>query len=57
VVFKGEINHRNVKMRWGHLKIFCRTTLPILSRLGTNHPGEGGFKFVQTKGIALSKGR
>jgi hypothetical protein len=23
---------------WGHLKIFSRTTGPILTRLGTNHP-------------------
>jgi hypothetical protein len=32
-------NHKNVKMGWGHLKIFfSKTTMPILSRLGTNHP-------------------
>jgi hypothetical protein len=32
-------NHKNVKMRWGHLKKnFSRTTGPILTRLGTNHP-------------------
>jgi hypothetical protein len=32
-------NHKNVKMGWGHLKIFfSRTTGPILARLGTNHP-------------------
>jgi hypothetical protein len=32
-------NHKNVKMEWGHLKIFfSRTTGPILTRLGTNHP-------------------
>jgi hypothetical protein len=32
-------NHKNVKMGWGHLKIFfSRITGPILSRLGTNHP-------------------
>jgi hypothetical protein len=32
-------NHKNVKMGWGHLKIFfSRTTRPILSRLGTDHP-------------------
>jgi hypothetical protein len=31
-------NHKNVKMGWGHLKIFSsRTTGPILSRLGRNH--------------------
>jgi hypothetical protein len=32
-------NHKNVKLGWGHLKIFfSRTTEPILIRLGTNHP-------------------
>jgi hypothetical protein len=31
-------NHKNVKMGWGHLKIFFfRTTGPILTRLCTNH--------------------
>jgi hypothetical protein len=43
---KGD-NHKNVKMEWGHLKIFCRTTWPILTRLGTNHPWDEGFKFIQ----------
>jgi hypothetical protein len=32
-------NHKNVKMGWGHLKIFSsRTTGPILTKLGTSHP-------------------
>jgi hypothetical protein len=32
-------NHKNVKIGWGHLKIFLsRTTGPILTRLGTDHP-------------------
>jgi hypothetical protein len=32
-------NHKNVKMGWGHLKIFSsRTNGPILIRLSTNHP-------------------
>jgi hypothetical protein len=44
-------NHKNIKMGWGHLKIFSRTTGPILTRLGTNHSK------VQIKVIALSKGR
>jgi hypothetical protein len=35
---------------------FSRTTGPILTRLGTNHPWGKGFKFVQTKGIALLQG-
>jgi hypothetical protein len=31
-------NKKNVKMGWGHLKIFfSRTTRPILTRLGTDH--------------------
>jgi hypothetical protein len=34
-----EDNHKNVKMGWGHLKIlFSRTTGPLFTRLGTNHP-------------------
>jgi hypothetical protein len=33
-----EDNHKNVKMGWGHLKIFSRTTGPILTRFGTDHP-------------------
>jgi hypothetical protein len=32
-------NHKNVKMGWDHLKI-PRTTGPILTRLGRNHPWE-----------------
>jgi hypothetical protein len=36
-------NHKNVKMGWGHLKIFSKKiTVPILTRLGTNHPWKGG---------------
>jgi hypothetical protein len=32
-------NHKNVKIGWGHLNIvFSRTTMPIVTRLGTNHP-------------------
>jgi hypothetical protein len=32
-------NHKNVKIGWGHLKIFfSRTTGPILIRLGTHYP-------------------
>jgi hypothetical protein len=35
-------NHKNVKMGLGHSKIFSRTTGPILTTLGINHPwGEG----------------
>jgi hypothetical protein len=39
VLFKGEII---VKMGWDHLKI-SRTTGPILTRLGTNHPWVQGI--------------
>jgi hypothetical protein len=39
VLFKGEII---TIMGWGHLKISSsRTTRPILTSLGTNHPLEG----------------
>jgi hypothetical protein len=32
-------NQKNVKMGWGHLRIFfSRTTGQILTRLGTNYP-------------------
>jgi hypothetical protein len=36
-------NYKNVKLGRSHLKIFfSRTTGPILTRLGTNHPwGKG----------------
>jgi hypothetical protein len=38
-------NHKNVKMGWGHLKIFfSRTTGPILTRLVTNHPWVKGIQ-------------
>jgi hypothetical protein len=43
-------------MGWGHLKIFSRTTGPILTRLGINHPWGRGFKFVRRKGIAPPQG-
>jgi hypothetical protein len=44
-------------MEWGHLKIFFSiTTGPIVTRLGTNHPGGRGFRFVQMKGTALLQG-
>jgi hypothetical protein len=49
-------NHKNVKIGWGHLNIFSKTTGPILTRLGINHPCGRGLKFVQMKGIALLQG-
>jgi hypothetical protein len=42
-------NHKNVKMGWGHLKIFSRTTGPILTRLGTNHPWVKGIQDHSSK--------
>jgi hypothetical protein len=42
-------------MGWGHLKI-SRTTGPILTRLGTNHPWGRGLEFVQMKGIVPLQG-
>jgi hypothetical protein len=52
VFFKGGNNHKNVKIGWGHLKIFSRIIGPILTRLYTNQP----WKFVQMKGIAPLQG-
>jgi hypothetical protein len=44
-------------MGWGHLKIlFSRTTGPIFTRLGTNHPWGRAFKVIQKKGMALFQG-
>jgi hypothetical protein len=50
-------NYKNVKMGWGHLKIFfSRSTGPILTRLDINHPRGRGFNFIQMKGIAPLQG-
>jgi hypothetical protein len=50
-------NHKNVKKNCGHLLIFfSRTTGPILTRLGINHPWGRGFKFLEMKGIAFLEG-
>jgi hypothetical protein len=44
-------NHKNVKMGWGHLKIFfSRTTGPILTRLGTNNSWGEGIQFCTHEG-------
>jgi hypothetical protein len=37
-------NHKNIKIGWGHSKTFSRTTWPILTRLGTNHPWVKGIQ-------------
>jgi hypothetical protein len=42
-------------MGWGHLKIyFSRTTRPILTRLGTNHPWVKGIQVCSKEGDSLS---
>jgi hypothetical protein len=43
-------NHKNVKMEWGHLKIFFRTIGPILTRLGRNHPWGKGIEVCTNEG-------
>jgi hypothetical protein len=47
-------NHKNVKMGWCHLKIFTRTTGPILTRLGTNHPWREGIQVCSKEGDCSS---
>jgi hypothetical protein len=43
-------------MEWGHLKIFSRTTGPILTDLSQSVFGGKGLKFVQMKGDAILQG-
>jgi hypothetical protein len=51
---KGD-NHKNVKMGWGNLKIFSRTTSgPILTRLGTKHPWRERIQVFFKEGDRLS---
>jgi hypothetical protein len=45
-------NHNNVKIGWGHLKIFSRTTVPILTRL--NHPWEKWIQISSNDGNCYS---
>ena len=48
-------NHKNVKIGWGHLKIFFyRTTGPILTRLGTNHSWVKGIQVCSKEGDSPS---
>jgi hypothetical protein len=42
--------HENVKVRWGHLKIFSRTIWPILTRFGTNCPWVKGIQISSEEG-------
>jgi hypothetical protein len=44
-------NHRNVKMGWGHLRIFSRTIGPILIR---NYPWVKGIKVCSKEGDSPS---
>jgi hypothetical protein len=39
-----------------NFNFFSRTTGPILTKLGTNHPWGEGILIVQMKGIALLQG-
>jgi hypothetical protein len=44
-------NHKNVKMRWGHLKtFFSRTRGSIFTRLGKNHPWVKGIQMCSKEG-------
>ena len=48
---KSGDNHKNVKMGWGHLKIFFfRSTGPIQTRLSTNHPWVEGIQVSSNEG-------
>jgi hypothetical protein len=50
-------NHKTVKIGWGYLKIlFSRTTGPILTKRGTNHPWVKGIQVCSKKGITLLQG-
>jgi hypothetical protein len=47
-------NHKNMKLGWGHLKIFfSRTTRLILARLRTNHPLVKGIHVCSKEGGSL----
>jgi hypothetical protein len=48
-------NHKNVKMGWGHLKIFfSRSTGQILTGLDTNHPWVKGIQVCSKEGNSSS---
>jgi hypothetical protein len=44
VLLKGEKNNKNPKIGRGHLKIFSKTTVPILTRLCTKHTWAKGIQ-------------
>jgi hypothetical protein len=43
-------SHKNVKIGWDLLKIFSRTTGPIITRLGTYHPWGKGIEVCSNEG-------
>jgi hypothetical protein len=47
-------NHKNVKMGRGRLKIFSRTTGPVLTRLSKNHPWVEGIQVCLNEGDSPS---
>jgi hypothetical protein len=48
-------NHKNVKMGWGHLRIFfSRTIGPILTRLRIDHPWKERIQVSLKKGDSPS---
>jgi hypothetical protein len=54
LLLRGD-NHKNVKMGWGNLKIFfSKTTEPILTRLGINHPWGEGIQVCLNEGNCQS---
>jgi hypothetical protein len=53
--FQRGDNHKNVKIGWGHLKIFSRATGPILSRLATNYSWVKGIQDCSKEGDSPSR--
>jgi hypothetical protein len=51
--FQRGNNHKNVKMGWGHLKIFSRTIGPILTRLCRNCPWAKGIQICSKERDSL----
>jgi hypothetical protein len=43
-------NHKNAKLGLGHIKMFSRTTVRILTKLGKNHPWGEGIQFYSNEG-------
>jgi hypothetical protein len=47
-------NHKKAKMGWGHLKIFSKTTGPILTKFDTIHPWWEGIQVCTHEGDCLT---